>query len=96
MTVTATSLKLPSGLKKRIARLAKQGGESPHALMVRALSEHADLAEQHTRFVLDGLDADAEMVRSGQGYAMEDVHRYLLDRAHGKTPRKPRPVRWRR
>ena len=32
-----TSLKIPMDLKERIDRLAREGDETPHALMVRAL-----------------------------------------------------------
>lgn len=96
MALVATSLKLPVELKKRLARLAKQSGESTHALMVRALSRHADNAELYTRFVEDADRADDEMRRTGLGYAMEDVHRYFKVKLRRKPARRPRPVRWRK
>ena len=94
--LVATSLKLPSELKKRLARLAEQSGESTHALMVRALAKHAENAELYGRFLDDAKRADTEMRRSGEGFAMEDVHRYFRDKLRGKAARRPRPVRWRK
>ena len=37
-----------------------------------------------------------EMKRTGQGYAMQDVHRYMREKLAGRTSRRPRPVRWRK
>ena len=37
MSTTTTTLKLPDKLKARIARLAKQTGQTSHSLMLRAL-----------------------------------------------------------
>ena len=95
MVVRATSLKLPSKLKDRIDRLAKQGGETPHALMVRALEAHVESMERHEAFVRDALEADKEMRESGLGYAAEDVHEYLRAKVRGRKVRRPKPVPWR-
>jgi predicted transcriptional regulator len=96
MPLLATSLKLPAQLKKRLTRLAHEAGQSPHALMVEALARQADALEQHAAFVADAERADAQMKRSGQGYAMDDIHQYFREKARGESPRRPRPVRWRR
>ena len=96
VALVATSLKLPAELKKRLARLAEETGESTHALMVRALAKHADAAELYGRFLEDADRADAQMRRSGQGFAMADVHQYFRDRLRGRPARRPRPVRWRK
>lgn len=96
MALVATSLKLPADLKKRLARLAEQAGETPHALMVRALQKHAEAAELHARFLADAELADAEMRKTGMGYAMEDVHAYFRNKLRGKPARRPRPVAWRK
>ena len=44
MAVSATSLKLPAALKTELEDLARQSGQSTHAVMVRALSEHVAAA----------------------------------------------------
>jgi predicted transcriptional regulator len=43
--MSATSLKLPEGLKRRIARLAGAANKTAHAFMVEALIQEADRAE---------------------------------------------------
>ena len=95
MPIRATSLKLPSKLKDRIDRLARQGGETPHALMVRALESQVESMERHEAFVKDALAAQREMEESGLAYAAEDVHEYLRAKARGRKVRRPKPVPWR-
>ncbi|MBI3373832.1 MAG: hypothetical protein HY017_19070 [Betaproteobacteria bacterium] len=95
MTVAATSIKLPSRLKSKIERLAKRSGETPHAFMLRALQGQVAAAERYQDFVREGIRADEAMLRSGLGYAADDVHAYLEAKAAGRCARGPRPVRWR-
>ena len=95
MTVAATSLKLPKTLKTRIARLARQAGESPHALMVRMLQERVEDAERFQRFVEEARAADREMQQTGEGHPATDVHEYLQARIDGRRPARTKPVRWR-
>jgi predicted transcriptional regulator len=96
MPLVATSLKLPKNLKSRIARLAKQAGESPHAFMLRMLEEQTEAAERFEQFVADAKEADQRMVESGQGYAADDVHGYLKARIAGQRKTRPKPVQWRK
>ncbi|MGA8052968.1 MAG: hypothetical protein WCA12_03760 [Burkholderiales bacterium] len=96
MTTAATSFKLPRGLKSRIEKLARRSGESPHAVMVRALAEHVDAAELRQGFLDDAARTDVAMQESGTGYRMEGVHTYIAAKARGQTVKRPRPVRWRK
>jgi predicted transcriptional regulator len=91
-----TSLKLPMDLKERIDRLAREGDETPHALMIRALQTAVTAMELRSAFIQDALEADRRMVETGIGYAAEDVARYLRAKAAGKKARKPRPIQWRK
>lgn len=93
--MATTSLKLPDALRKRIARLSKRGGVSPHAFMVRAIEVAASAEEQRRAFIEEALEAEAEMEASGEGYAMEDVHVWLKARAAGKRVARPRARSWR-
>lgn len=96
MTIVATSLKVPRALKARIDRLAKRTGESPHALMLRALEAQLEAAERYQAFRDDGVSADRAMQASGMGYAAGDVHAYLAAKVEGQRPTRPKPVRWRK
>ena|SRR5438105_2696029 len=95
MPVRATSLKLPPKLKDRIDRLAKQGGETPHALMVRALESQVEAMERHEDFLKDAIAADKEMKETGLAYAAEDVHEYIRAKARGRKVKRPKPIAWR-
>ena len=96
MTVAATSLKLPKSLKARITRLAKRKGETPHAFMVRLLTERVKDVERFEQFVAEARQADQRMQASGTGYAAQDVHEYLEAKAAGRKASRPKPVQWRK
>lgn len=85
----STTLKLPEPLKARIAPLAAAAGQTPHAWMVAALSEQAELAERRERFVRDALVAAAEVDANGEVFAASEVHDYLRARLAGQTAARP-------
>jgi len=91
-----TTLKLPPELKERVASVVDGTGKSPHAFMVEAIEEQTRRAEQRKRFVAEALAARQEFERTGKGYSLEDVFKYLDARVRGKPSRKPRLRRWRR
>jgi predicted transcriptional regulator len=95
MSLTATSIKIPRHLKTKIERLARNTGESAHAFMVRALEGQVESAERYQAFLQDGVRADEAMLRSGLGYAEDDVHANLEAKVAGLRAHRPRPVRWR-
>jgi predicted transcriptional regulator len=91
--VATTTLKLPEQLKSRIVPLAEAAGKSPHAWMIEALEERVEQSEAYAAFVAEALEAEQEMQRTGEVYAMEDVHQYLLDKLDGKPVKRPRPIK---
>ena len=91
----ATTLKLPSELKDRIAKVVKDTGQTPHAFMVDAIRAQTERAEKYREFTAAAHAAREEFARTGTGYAMQDVHAYVKARAAGKTVRKPKPRKWR-
>jgi len=93
MAVT-TTLKLPEKLKARIARLAKQTGQSSHALMVNALEREISREERMRDFVREALASKADVEAGGAVYRAEDVHAWMERLAKGERP--PRPSPWRR
>ena len=92
MAVT-TTLKLPESLKSRIVPLAEAVGKSPHAWMIEALEERVMQSEAYAAFIADALEADREITETGEGYAMEDVHQYLLNKLEGKPVKRPKPIK---
>ena len=93
--MTTTSLKLPDELKARAAAVAQDRGVTPHAFMVEAIATATAAAEQRATFVAEALAADAQMLESGKGFDVDDVHAWLRARAAGKSARKPRAKSWR-
>ncbi len=90
---STTTLKLPETLKKRIAPLAEASGKTPHAWMLEALETQATFAEQRSRLIEDALVSVSETERNGRVYAAQDVRKYILARAAGGKPRRPKPAR---
>lgn len=93
MKTSVTTIKLPTALKARIARLAKRLGRSPHAFMIDALERQASREERMAAFVADAQAADAEIEAGGEVYAAEDVHAWLGRLARGERPARPKPWR---
>lgn len=93
-STTTTTLKLSDALKARIARLAKQSGQSPHSLMLQALEREVSREERVRDFVRAALASKAEIDAGGAVYRSEDVHAWLERLAKGEKP--PRPAPWRR
>jgi predicted transcriptional regulator len=89
-----TTLKLPAALKQRVSCVVDGTGKTAHAFMVEAIEQQTRLAEQRKQFVGAALAADREFARTGKGYALEDVAKYLLARAGGKRTRRPRLKSW--
>jgi predicted transcriptional regulator len=96
MATAATSIKLPTILKAELEKLARRSGETTHAVMVRALSEHVAAAKRYRSFLDDAVLADVAMQESGVGYAMEDVHAYVAAKVRGKRAKRPSAVKWRK
>jgi predicted transcriptional regulator len=92
--MSTTSLKLPDELKQRAVAAAQTRGVSPHAFMVQAIEQAAIAAEQRSSFVAEARSARAEMLKTGKGYAADEVHTYLKARIAGKKSAKPKAKSW--
>jgi len=90
VATTATSLKLPSTLKAELDDLAQRSGETTHAVMVRAPTEHVAAAKRYRRFLDDAAREDVVMRENGVGYAMQGVHAYVLCKARGEKAKRPK------
>ena len=90
---TTTSLKLPDELKERIADLTRGVAQTPHAYMVEAIAQKVGRDEMRRSFIESAQRSQEQFERTGIAYRAEDVHRYILGKAAGGSPRKPRPVK---
>jgi predicted transcriptional regulator len=94
--MSTTSLKLPDDVKQLALSAAKHQGVTPHAFMVEAIREAATAAEKRAQFVADAAASREDMLKSGKGYAAEDVHAYLRARVRGESAPKPKARAWRK
>ena len=93
--MSATSLKLPDDLKRRIAKLAASNGQTPHAFMVDALAREAQRSELRQRFAAEAGESEHEALESGKAHSLDATFDYLAARIGGKNPRRPRARSWR-
>jgi predicted transcriptional regulator len=88
---SSTTLKLSEQLKRRVARVAEEAGQSPHAFMVAAIEAQTGLAERRRKFIASALDAEREAVELGIVYDGDEVLSYLQSRLTSQRTRRPRP-----
>ena len=88
--MSTTTRKIPDALKVRIADAAQQAGKSAHEFMVEALEAETRRAEMRRDFVNSALKAEQDIVRYGEVYAMDAVHRHFSDKLAGKSRKRPK------
>jgi predicted transcriptional regulator len=64
-TTSTTTLKLPSDLKTRLARVAKKTGRTPHAFMLEAIERQTTYEEHMEAFVKEALAAGRAIEETG-------------------------------
>jgi predicted transcriptional regulator len=95
-SAVATTLKIAADLKRRVVAAAKAADKSPHAFMLDAIETQTRLDEERRAFIADAVAARSEALKSGQGYAAADVHRYLAARVRGDEATRPKARMWRK
>ena len=90
----ATSIKLPEDLKKRVARVVRDTGQSAHAFMVEAIRQETERAEKRREFHANAYAARAEFQRSGAGYALAEIKAHYRAKLQGRRSRKPKLRAW--
>ncbi|MBR7800226.1 hypothetical protein [Undibacterium fentianense] len=82
--MSTTSLKLPDELKQKASAAAMDLGVTPHAFMVEAIRKATLAAEKQAALINDAEAARAATLKSGLGYAADEVHQHLRDRIRAK------------
>jgi predicted transcriptional regulator len=91
---SATTIKLPHALRKRLGGLARRTGRSAHSLMLEAIERHVDYEERLRSFVEEALAADRAIDEGGEVYRAAEVHLWIERLAAGAKAGRPKP--WRR
>jgi len=87
----AVSLRIPENVKRRIAKVAEERDTTPHAFMLEAIRDRLDSEEARAAFHEEARRRLARMKKSGLGVPAEEVFDYLLSRASGNKPPRPKP-----
>ena len=86
--MATTSLKIPEDLKQRTMDAARKQGVSAHAFMLQAIDQAVTATMLRSEFVANALAAKEEILRTGEGYAAEEVHAYIRAHIEGGASRK--------
>ena len=89
----AVSLRVPEGVKKRVARLAEAQDTTAHAFMLEAIRDKVEAEEARTAFHEEAKKRLARMKKSGKGIPAAEVFAYLDARGQGKGPPRPKSHR---
>ncbi len=89
--MATTTIRLPQGLKERIARAAERAGSTAHSFILEAIAEKAEQAELRAEFQDTAERRYAEIVASGKTVPWNEMHRYLERRLTGNKVTRPRP-----
>jgi predicted transcriptional regulator len=95
-SMPTVSIDLFEALKQRVLAVSRRKGISPHAFMVGAIEKASAAAGQQAAFVAEAIAAQDEMLASGQGFDVDEVHAYIAARIAGKKPARPVSRTWRK
>jgi hypothetical protein len=84
------SLRVPEAVKRRVARRAQAQQTTAHAFMLDAIREKLEAEEARAALHAEAQRRLARMKRSGTGIPANQVFDYLLARAQGRKPTRPR------
>ena len=84
------SLRIPEAMKKRVAKRAQAQQTTAHAFMLEAIHEKLEADEARAAFHAEAERRLAKMKRSRAGIPANQVLDYLLARARGRKPARPK------
>lgn len=88
--MSTTTIRLPQGLKERIARAAERAGTTAHNFILEALAEKAEQEERRAEFLDSAEQRYARIVDSGKTVPWNEMRRYLERRIAGKKALRPK------
>lgn len=87
--MSTTTIRLPEGLKARIAAAAKRAGTTSHNFVLEAIAERADQEERQGDFNDVADKRYAKIVATGKTVSWQEMRSYLEGRLAGKAARRP-------
>jgi len=90
-TLPTTSLKLDSGIKTRLLRLAETRRRSAHWLMREAIEQYVEREERRERLRHDALTAWTEYQATGQHVTEDEADAWIARLEAGEDAEPPSP-----
>jgi len=87
--MSTTTVRLAPRLKARLTAAARKAGKTPHALIVEAIAQTVERAEQEDQLHELADERWAKLLETGKSVAWEDAKTYLRARARAVRPRRP-------
>lgn len=88
--MSTTTIRLPDDLKTRVAKAASEAGQTAHGFILEAIQLRTAQVESRRDFVHEARGRLDEMDRTGRAIPWDEVRQYMLDRAAGKRPVRPK------
>lgn len=83
--MSTTTVRLPDGLKKRLADVAEQSGMTSHALILQAISDRVEADEARNRLLDEADRRYAAIAETGGTVPWTEMRRYLEHRVAGEA-----------
>ena len=87
--MATTTIRLPKGLKTRVAAVAKRAGTTVHGFILEAIAEKADREERGSDFLDSAEKRYVNIVASGKTIPWNKMRGYLEARLAGKKAARP-------
>lgn len=89
--MSTTTIRLPDGLKSRVAKAAKRAGKTAHGFILEAIAEKADDAERRSDFNELAEKRFAVIAATGKTVPWNEMRSYLESRMTRANSRRPVP-----
>lgn len=87
--MSTTTIRISDDLKARIAAVARQANQTPHAFIVESLAEATEAAEAQAALRRLANERWATLVQTGKSVPWDEAKAWLQSRAAGQQLEKP-------
>jgi predicted transcriptional regulator len=88
--MSTTTIRIDDDLKKRVAAAAERAGKTAHGFMLDAIAQTVEQAELNDEFHRVADERWAKILATGKTVSWDEMRSYLMARARGEAPRRPR------
>lgn len=88
--MSTTTIRIDDDLKKRVAAAAERAGKTSHSFILEAIAQTVERAEMNDEFHRVADERWAKILATGKTVSWDDMRSYLMARARGEVPHRPR------